>query len=86
MKGGYANGEKNGLGKEFSEFGELIFEGEYLNDLKKIGKEYAFNYTLEFEGEYLNGERWNGAGKEYNKESGYSVGKIKYSNGKKTFE
>ena len=62
------------MGKEFSEYGELIFEGEYLNDLKKRGKEYAFTDTFEFKGEYLNGERWNGTGKYYNKEYGYVLG------------
>ena len=67
----------NGKGKikEYSDFGQLIFEGEYLNGKKNgIGKEYRNNGKLLFEGEYLNGQ-WK-KGKEYGDEwIGY---KIKY--------
>ena len=54
----------NGKIKEYN-YGQLIYEGEYLNG-KKNGKckEY-WNGNLIFEGEYLNGKR-NGKSKEYN--------------------
>ena len=60
---------KNGTGnlKEFDIFGNLIFEGEYVNGKKNgKGKEFYENNTpeLKFEGEYLNDKR-NGKGKEY---------------------
>ena len=59
------NGERNGKGKEYSEYGELIFEGEYLNGKRNgKGKEYSKYDCLVFEGEYLNGKRI-GRGKEY---------------------
>ena len=58
----------NGNGKVveyFSDFGKLMFEGEYLNGKKYgKGKQYLLNGSLYFEGEYLNGKR-NGHGKEY---------------------
>ena len=39
-------------------FGQLIFEGEYLDGKRKgKGKEYNFEGKIEFEGEYLNGTR-----------------------------
>ena len=53
-------------GKEYDYYnGELLFEGEYLNDKKWTGngKEYYRNNKLKFEGEYLKGKKWNG--KEY---------------------
>ena len=54
----------NGKIKEYM-YGELIFEGEYLNGEKNgKGKEYNRIGELVFEGEYLNGKR-NGKGKEY---------------------
>ena len=31
FKGEYKNGERNGKGKEYDEYGKLIFEGEYLD-------------------------------------------------------
>ena len=74
-------GERNGIGKEFSLYTNiLLFEGEYLNGKKNgKGKEYFGDRTIKFEGEYLNGRR-NGKGKEYN------YGKLKfegeYLNGK----
>ena len=57
---------KNGKGfvKEY-EFGQLIYEGEYLNGERNgKGKEYRKG-ELTFEGEYLKSKRWNGKGKEY---------------------
>ena len=44
--------------KEYSDYGFLIFEGEYLNGERNgKGKEYYKNGKLKFDGEYLNGER-----------------------------
>ena len=46
--------KKNGKGKEYDSEGNLIFEGEYLNDKKEgKGKEYDSIGNLIFEGEYL---------------------------------
>ena len=62
----YFNGKKR-YGKEYDDFGILIYEGEYLNGKRKKGEEYyTYSYkTLLFKGEYLEGKRWNG--KLYNK-------------------
>ena len=51
-------GKRNGFGKEYR-FGELIFEGDYLNGQRwnGKGKEYHLNGRLYFEGEYLNGQK-----------------------------
>ena len=60
--------KKNGKGKVYNPDGIIIFEGEYLNDVKTgKGKEYDDNNVLSFEGDCLNGMR-NGNGKEYNGE------------------
>ena len=74
FEGEYLNGERNGIGKEYSKkyknYGKLIFEGEYLNGKRNgKGKEYEYDYfnkkyIITFEGEYSNGER-NGNGKDY---------------------
>ena len=54
-----------GKGKEY---GNLIFEGEYLNGERNgKGKAYDCDGNLIFEGEYLNGQR-NGKVKEYYKD------------------
>ena len=48
-----------GNGKEYNEYGELIFEGEYLNDQKWNGKEFRYdnvNGKLLYEYKYLNGK------------------------------
>ena len=66
-KDGKIDGEikENGERVIFNEFGDIIFEGEYLNGQRNgKGKEYNSNGILIFEGEYLNGKR-NGKGKEY---------------------
>ena len=34
FSGNYLNGKRNGEGKEYNRYGNLIFEGEYLNDNK----------------------------------------------------
>ena len=52
-------------GKEYNESVKLIFEGEYLNGIRKNGKEYNEYGKVIFDGEYLNGLRWNGKEKEY---------------------
>ena len=55
----------NGKIKEYNEYGELEFEGDYLNGQRNgKGKEYHINGKLKFEGEYLNGKK-HGKGKEY---------------------
>ena len=62
--------ERNGKGKEYNKYGELIFEGEYLNGKRWNGKGKEYTYLLDkllFKGEYKNGKRWNGEGKEYNR-------------------
>ena len=65
----------NGTGKikEYTDFGQILFEGEYLNGKKNgIGKEYRTNGKLLFEGEYLNGQ-WK-KGKKYGDEFiGYKI-------------
>ena len=58
---------KDGIGiiKEYGDYGELKFEGEYFNG-ERNGREKEYSDgKLKFEGEYFNGER-NGRGKEYN--------------------
>ena len=74
---------QDGKGKEYMYYGELRFEGEYLNEERNgKGKEYDyFNGKLRFEGEYLNGKR-NGKGKEYNK-YGKLIFEGEYLNGKR---
>ena len=55
-----------GYTQELNNYGELDFEGEYLNTQRHgKGKEYYYDGNLKFEGEYLNDEK-NGKGKEYN--------------------
>ena len=60
FEGEYLNGNK--IGKEYDRDGQLIFEGEYLDDKRFNGKGKEFDYknNLIFEGEYLNGKRWDG--------------------------
>ena len=68
------------FGKEYNNYGNLIFEGECLNGKRNgKGKEY-YDGKIEFEGEYLNGKR-NGKRKEYNKDKLIFEGD--YLNGKK---
>ena len=50
--------ESQGKGKEYNEYGELLYEGEYLNGERNgIGKEYNEFGGLAYEGEFLNGKR-----------------------------
>ena len=53
------DGKRNGKGKLYDIYNQLIFEGEFFNNKKLKGKEYHEN-ILEFEGEYLCGNKWNG--------------------------
>ena len=56
----------NGKTKEYGYWGNMIFEGEYLNGIRNgKGKEYNNDGQLIFEGEYLNGKRLKGTEKEY---------------------
>ena len=60
---------ENGMEKEYNSYGNIIYEGEYINgEINGKGKEYDDNGTLQFEGEYLNGEKY-GKGKEYYKKN-----------------
>ena len=67
VNGDFINEETiNGKGKEYNEYNELLYEGEYINGKRDgKGKEYGQNNKIIFEGEYKDGER-NGKGKEYN--------------------
>jgi len=60
----YEQGKRRG--KEYDSYSDaLLYEGEYLNELKNgKGKEYYPDGKLKFIGEYLNGKR-NGEGREY---------------------
>ena len=52
-EGEFVKGIKNGKGKEYNIFKDLIFEGEYINGKRYgKGKEYYLNGDIEFEGEY----------------------------------
>ena len=59
FEGEYLDGIRNGKGKEYDYYGQLLFEGEYLNGKRWNGKEKVYNDVGEllFEGEYLNGLR-----------------------------
>ena len=78
MKGEYFNGIRNGKGKEYNIFGEIIFKGEYLNGKKWNCKMFNENNELIF-------ELKNGKG--FGQEFGYDS-KYKYSgeffNGERT--
>ena len=58
--------------EKYYKSGEIIFEGEYLNGIRRKGKEYDEKGRLTFEWELLNGKR-KVKGKEY-----YKNWKIKY--------
>ena len=53
-----------GIGQEYEyNYGNLIYEGEYLNGKRHgKGKEYNSYKQLTFEGEYLDDLKWNGKG------------------------
>ena len=60
FEGEYIYGKKIGYGKEYRD-NKIIFDGIYLNNIRKRGKSYI-NDILEFDGEYLFNEKWNGKG------------------------
>ena len=62
FEGEFANGKRNGKGKEYYSGGDLKFEGEYKNGKKCNGREYDVYGHLIFEGEYQNGKKWNRKG------------------------
>ena len=51
--------KKTGKGKEYDFDDNIIFEGEYINNLRIKGVEYYIKGTKKFEGEYKNNKRWN---------------------------
>ena len=77
---------KNGNGyiKEYDEYGNLFFEGEYKNGEKNgEGKEYN-NNVLIYEGKFSNGIRIeNGKGKEYDSVTNKLIYDGNYLNGKR---
>ena len=63
FEGEYLNGERNGKGKEYDYYGELIFEGEYKEGKRWNGKGKEYHWDddyneFEFIGEYLNGKKF----------------------------
>ena len=62
-EGEYLNGERNGKGIEYDDYGYIKYECEYLNG-KKNGKGKMFgdneDHDLVFEGIFKNDEPWNG--------------------------
>ena len=79
FEGKYLNGMKNGKGKEYDiNNGELIFDGEFLYNVKRKGKEY-FKGNLVYEGEYLYNKRYNGKTFDQN---GNVIYKLNNGNGK----
>ena len=62
-----------GVVKEYNDYGDLEYKGEYLNGQRDgKGKEYYFSGLLKIDGEYLKGYK-NGKIKEY-----YENGKIRF--------
>ena len=52
--------KKIGKGKEYDFDDNIIFEGEYSNDLRIKGVEFYIKGTKKFAGDYKNNKRWNG--------------------------
>ena len=48
-EGEYLKGKRNGKGKEYYEDGEILFEGEYYNDLRWNGKGYDHSHNIVYE-------------------------------------
>ena len=68
-----------GIGKEYNSFGNIIYEGEYLNGKRNgNGKVYYINGKVLFEGEFLNGKKFHI--KEYDK-NGNVIYELKNGNG-----
>ena len=80
---------ENGKGKEYHDKGKLLFEGEYLNGLRKDkGKMFDDHgkliferefLKLECEGEYLYNNKFHGKG---NVENDYIIYELMNGNGK----
>ena len=82
FEGEYLDGKRHGKGKEYNNWGDIIFEGEYFYGEKHgKGKRYR-GIEIVFEGEYLFGERWNGKGKNIDKNIGPLGIDGEYKNGK----
>lgn len=64
-EGSYKRGLRNGIGKEYNENGELLFEGCYL-DNQRYGKGILYTKEGRLEGNLVNGE-FDGEVKEYSK-------------------
>ena len=63
--GSMENLQNKNITRNYFDFQNLVFEGEYLNgEINGKGKEYHLNDII-FEGEYFKGKK-NGNGKEYN--------------------
>lgn len=73
VTGTYTNNMKNGYFEEYKD-GELIFQGNYANDVRdgEEGKEYYENGNVKYEGDYKNGF-FHGNGTAY-----YEDGSIEY--------
>ena len=88
-KGNYNfDNQKHGKGEEYDIDGNIIFEGEYENGLKKEGKEfYYINQKLKYEGNYLNNKWYEGNlfniknEEKYEIKSGNGIIKEFYENG-----
>jgi len=65
--------KKNGFGKEYDFDDNIVFEGEYINGIRKKGVEYYIIGTKKYEGEYKNGKRWNGILYDTNMEHQYML-------------
>ena len=82
FEGEYKHGKRwNGKAKEYGIWGNLMFEGLYINGVK-IGKEFDFKGNLIFEGIFLGIQKFKGKGKKYNHE-GKLIFEGEYSNYKK---
>ena len=67
--------------KEYTEYGQLKFEGEYLNGKKNgKGKEYYYFYFIKFKGENLIGKILDEKGISTNHEIKHGKGLIKEYN------
>jgi len=76
----YKNGKRNGKGKEYDYYGNLRFEGEYLNNKEWIGEKYDIYGTIKYK---LNNDI-NGKGKEYfDFDNGQLIFEGEYLNGKR---
>ena len=83
-EGEFLNGERNGNGKEYSDYdGTLIYEGEFFDGKRNgKGKEYNDKGYVIFEGEFSNGDWKNGKRKIYNDDDKL-ISEELYVNGKK---